>query len=52
MELKTVKSWKRTAVVLCGVGFFKEFFPSAPFFVDYALNHGNFTNEEVTELAI
>lgn len=48
--METVVGWKRIAFVLCGVGLFKEFFPSAPFIVEYAMapEHGNFTDDEVT----
>ncbi|CAL8142498.1 unnamed protein product [Orchesella dallaii] len=42
--------WKRTAFVMCGVGLFKEFLPSAPFFIEYAMDsdHGSFTKDEIT----
>ncbi len=49
INMETVVGWKRIAFVLCGVGLFKEFFPSAPFIVEYAMapEHGNFTDDEV-----
>lgn len=40
-------NWKWTAGILCTFGLIKEFQPSEPFFVDYARNHANFTNDEV-----
>ncbi|ODM96845.1 Folate transporter 1 [Orchesella cincta] len=42
--------WKRTAFVMCGIGLFKEFLPSAPFFIEYAMDksHGNFSQDEIT----
>lgn len=40
-------NWKYTAVILCGVGLFKEFIPSAPFLLEYAVEHRNFTSEVV-----
>ncbi|CAL8121784.1 unnamed protein product [Orchesella dallaii] len=41
-------NWKWTAAVLCAVGLFKEFVPSAPFLLEYAVEFRNFTSEEVT----
>lgn len=41
--------WKRAAFVICGVGLLKEFYPSAPFFVEYAIEHTNFTSDEVSK---
>lgn len=43
-------NWKYTAVILCGVGLFKEFRPSAPFLLEYAVEHRNFTSEVVSFL--
>ncbi|XP_035712966.1 folate-like transporter 2 [Folsomia candida] len=40
--------WKAAILVLIMVGILKEFRPSAPFLVDYAVDHKNFTGEQMT----
>ncbi|OXA37344.1 Folate-like transporter 3 [Folsomia candida] len=39
--------WKAAILVLIMVGLFKEFRPSGPFLVDYAVDHQNFTQEQM-----
>ncbi|XP_021967384.2 folate transporter 1-like isoform X1 [Folsomia candida] len=40
--------WKAAILVLIMVGLLKEFRPSGPFLVDYAVDHKNFTGEQMT----
>jgi len=44
---KWQEGWRWTAGMLCAVGLFKEFKPSEPFIVDYAVDYRNFTSEQV-----
>ncbi|OXA49037.1 folate-like transporter 2 [Folsomia candida] len=39
--------WKAAILVLIAVGLLKEFRPSGPFLVDYAVDHKNFTGEQM-----
>lgn len=42
--------WRWTTGVLCGVGLLKEFQPSEPFLVDFAVEFGNFTASDVRKI--
>lgn len=46
MEANECK-WKAAVIIICTVGVLKEFRPSGPFLVDYALDYRNFTLDQV-----